>query len=157
MPTPACFSTRVPSSGSFSVTKFCRSNKYLMHNLPTLPSSHQVKSLKMWNFIFHIHIAAAPIPHNVKNLLCYKYVGVILPGLCISTPIAIYDAKGSHPAEGYGLTCQGIYPDTGYNSYTSVSIPCSHILNLKNVCAKIFLWTQSFTSRTTWHCSYIMI
>jgi len=60
-------------------------------------------------------------------------------GCAISTPIAIYDAKGSHPAEVYGLTCQGIYPDTGYNRYTSVSIPCYHISNLKNMCAKIFL------------------
>jgi hypothetical protein len=61
----------------------------------------------MLNFKFHIHIAAAPISHN----LCYTYIAVILPGLCIPTSVVIYDAKGSHPLEVYGLTYQGIYPD----------------------------------------------
>jgi len=38
VPSPTCFGTKVPSSGSFSEAKVCRSNKYFRHYLPILPS-----------------------------------------------------------------------------------------------------------------------
>ena len=92
----------------------------------------------MLQFKLHIHIAATPI-HTTINLLFYTFIAVILPGLCIQTPVAIYDPKGFRPAEACGISlCQGIYPDTGYTKYASVFVPCYHISNSKNMCVKIF-------------------
>jgi len=37
VPIPNCVGTKVPSSGSLSTTKVCRSNTQFKHYLPSLP------------------------------------------------------------------------------------------------------------------------
>jgi len=130
--TPACFGTRVPSSRSFSVTKFCSSNKYLIHNLPTLLSWKLIvlkceTSNSTFTLLQHQY-------HTTINLLCYTYIAVILRGLCIPTSVAIYGAKRSHPAEVYGVTCQGIYPNRLQQICISICSVLSYLKFKKYVC-----------------------
>jgi len=47
VPTPTCFGTKVPLSGSFSEPNVCRSNKYLFQALLAHTSIVKVESLKM--------------------------------------------------------------------------------------------------------------
>jgi len=48
VPTPTCFGSKVPPSGSSSTTKFCRSNTQFRCYLPSLPTQ-KLKALKCSN------------------------------------------------------------------------------------------------------------